>query len=68
MLIIYLLPMYTYILRMQKEKQQSMKRHLEIIGLSFKAQYLAEFVSYTVHQTFITIGITLTMYFGGLFP
>ena len=36
-LIIYLLPMYTYILRMQVEKQQGMKRHLTIIGLSYKA-------------------------------
>lgn len=36
-LIIYILPMYTYILRMQIEKQQGMKRHLAIIGLSFKA-------------------------------
>jgi hypothetical protein len=40
-LIIYILPMYTYILRMQVEKQQGMKRHLAIIGLSIKAQYLA---------------------------
>ena len=67
-LIIYILPMYTYILRMQVEKQQGMKRHLSIVGLSFKAQYLAQFVSYTMHLTLITIGITLTMYFGNLFP
>ena len=67
-LIIYILPMYTYILRMQIEKQQGMKRHLSKIGLSFKAQYLAEFVSYTLHITLIAAGITLVMWSCGLFP
>lgn len=60
--------MYTYILRMQVEKQQGLKRHLNIIGLSFKAQYLAEFVSYTAHLTLISIGIFLAILGGGLFP
>lgn len=40
-LIIYILPMYTYILRLQVEKQQGLKKHFSILGLSYKAQYLA---------------------------
>ena len=67
-LVIYVLPMYTYILRLQIDKQQGMKRHLSIVGLSFKAQYLAEFVSYTLHMSLITLGISLAMFYGGLFP
>lgn len=67
-LITFILPMYTFVLRMQIEKQQGMKKHLSIIGLSYKAQYLAEFVSYTAHITLITAGIFLVMLFGGLFP
>lgn len=36
-LVIYILPMYSRILRMQVERQQGLKRHLSMLGLSFKA-------------------------------
>ena len=45
-LILFILPMYSFILRIQIEKQSGIKRHLAIVGLSFKAQTLALFVSY----------------------
>ena len=67
-MVIYILPMYTYVLRMQIEKQQGNKRHLSIMGLSYKAQYLAQFVSYTAHVTLVTVAIQATIHFGGLFP
>jgi hypothetical protein len=38
------------------------------MGLSYKAQYLAEFVSYSAHVTIVTIGIQLAIHMGGLFP
>lgn len=47
-IIIYILPMYSYILRQQIDKQSGIKRHLAVIGLSTSAQNLAMFVSYTV--------------------
>ena len=36
-LILFILPMYSFILRIQIEKQSGIKRHLAIVGLSFKA-------------------------------
>ena len=45
-LILFILPMYSFILRIQVEKQSGIKRHLSIVGLSFKAQTLAMFISY----------------------
>jgi hypothetical protein len=36
-LILFILPMYSFILRIQVEKQSGIKQHLSIIGLSFKA-------------------------------
>lgn len=68
LLTIYTLPMYTYILRMQIEKQQGMKRHLSILGLSYQAQYLAEFVGYTIHITMIAAAIWTVSWAGNLFP
>lgn len=67
-MVTYILPMYTYILRMQVEKQQGIKRHLAIIGLSYKAQYLAQFVCYVLHITLVALSISATMIVGGLFP
>ena len=37
----YILPMYSLILRLQTEKQMGVKQHLSILGMSYKAQYLA---------------------------
>ena len=34
-LILFILPMYSFILRIQIEKQSGIKRHLAIVGLSF---------------------------------
>ena len=36
-LILFILPMYSFILRIQVEKQSGIKQHLSIVGLSHKA-------------------------------
>ena len=67
-IIVYLLPMYHMILRLQSEKQAGLKRYLQMIGVSRKAQIWALFVSYIAQMTVISLGIVGTMYLGGLFP
>ena len=67
-LIIYILPMYSYIQRIQIEKQSGIKRHLVVVGLSRQAQLLAMFCSYAFQITLIAFNINVVMYFGGLFP
>ena len=67
-IIIYILPMYSHILRQQIDKQSGIKRHLAVIGLSHNAQNLAMFVSYSFRVSLISVGIYVVMYFGGLFP
>jgi len=67
-IVIFVLPMYQFILRLQIEKQSGMKKHLQIIGLSQGAHLLALFVSYACQTTLISLAITVTMKVGGLFP
>ena len=67
-LIMFILPMYSFILRIQIDKQSGVKRHLAIVGLSYNAQNLAMFISYTIQMTLISTALTGTMYIGGLFP
>lgn len=67
-LITFILPMYSYILRIQIEKQSGIQRHLAIVGLSQSSQMLAMFCSYATQVTLIAFNVNLVMYMGDLFP
>ena len=66
-ILMFILPMYSFIIRLQNEKQTGIRRHFTLIGISNTTYTLALFISYNVQMFFICFNILLVIKIGGLF-